>query len=115
MTPATFNIEVQRNGSYRKTWSFKAPDGTPVDLTGATYEMDIKHAAGDGTVLASFTVALEGLASAGQISVALDGSALAAVDGVNEIVRLAYDLLVTQSGVKMILARGALLLTPGVS
>jgi hypothetical protein len=37
------------------------------------------------------------------------------VEGVNETVRLAYDFIATQDGNTYLLARGAIILDPGVS
>lgn len=36
MQPATYNLLVQRRADYRLQLTIKNPDGTPLDLTGAT-------------------------------------------------------------------------------
>lgn len=107
-------LSVQRNARYRREWAFTTADGEPVDLTGATFEMDVKYAADPGEpVLGSATITIAD-AVAGRITVDLDGAAIDA-DGAQEVVRLAYDLIAVQGGTRMVLARGPLDLVPGVS
>jgi hypothetical protein len=112
----THDIAVQRNAEYLRNWSLVDGNRDPVDLTGSTFALDIKYAAGaPDPPLASGTVAIEGDPVNGVISVHIDGADFAALPGDQEVVRLAYDLVATQAGLKMVLARGALLLQPGVS
>lgn len=107
-------IEVQRNAEYSRLWRFTDTAGDPIDITGTTFEMDVKYAAGPGDVLASFVVTIED-ATGGEATVAIDGSLFGAVPGDNERVVLAYDLIAVQGDNRMPLARGPLHLLPGVS
>lgn len=107
-------IEVQRNAIYSRLWRFTDSAGEPIDLTDAAFDMDVKYAEGEAVTLASFTITVTN-ALLGEATVAINGAAFAAVPGAKERVTLAYDLLATQLGVVMPLARGALHLTPGVS
>lgn len=116
MPIANFDIEVPRNADWRRNLAVVAdasPD--PIDLTGATIELSVKMRAGDpDPPIASATITPVSLVG-GIFEVHLSGDQFDDVDGVNEIVRLAYDLKVTQDGDDNIIARGAIVLTPGVS
>lgn len=108
-------LEVQRNGVWVRSLTFTDTDGEPLDLTGATFLLRIRYAAGvQGPALASasFEVADPGQ---GVVNVTIDGMALNAVPGAMEPVELAYDLIVTQGGLRMPMLRGPLILLPGVS
>lgn len=110
------DIELQRNGDYRREYAIVDDDGAPLDLTGAVHAFDVKVRAGDpDPVLASATVTTVGPAVDGVVEVHLSGDQFAAVGGAQEIVRLAYDWKVTQDGDDNIIMRGYIVLTPGVS
>lgn len=115
MSIAAFDIEVPRNGDFRRELAALDDAGVAIDLTGAVIELAVKLRAGDpDPPVASATVAPVDLPT-GVFEVHLSGDQFDAVPGVNEIVRLAYDLKVTQDGDDNILARGAIILSPGVS
>jgi hypothetical protein len=115
MAAAYRPIDLQRNETYLRDWVFSDLEGNPIDLTGATFEMDVKYAGGDpGAVLASFDIVVAD-AEGGRITISLDATELAAVPGEMERVTLAYDLLATQNGTPMAIAAGPLNLLPGVS
>lgn len=109
-------ISLHRNGSFVRRLVFKDPaTGGPVDLTGATFVMRTRRSAGaPGSPLATATVTVVN-AAGGIIEVSLLGSAFNLVDGLQDIVVLAYDIVMVQSGVPRVLAEGPLLLKPGVS
>ena len=115
MSIANFDIEVPRNGDFRREFAIVDDVGAVIDLTGAVSELSVKLRAGDpDPPVASATITPVDLPN-GIIEVHLSGDQFAAVPGVNELVRLAYDLKVTQDGDDNILARGAIILSPGVS
>lgn len=107
-------LSLQRNGSIGRTLTFTDPAGDPLDLTGATFAMRVKYAAGAGAVLATANIVITD-AEAGEIRFVLLGGAFGAVPGPMEPVELAYDLIATQDGVPVDLLRGPLILLPGVS
>lgn len=107
-------LQLQRNGSLSRTLTFTDPDDVPLDLTGATFVLRVKYAAGTGAVLAEATVTVTDPA-AGEVRMTLLGSSFGAVPGVMDALELAYDLVATQDGVPVDLLRGPLYLLPGVS
>jgi hypothetical protein len=108
------DIEIQRNETFSYDFQVLNSEGDPLNVTGATFSMKVKERAGDTAVLATATVTVVD-ATIGHIRISLAGSALSAVPGTMEIVRLAYDLVMTLSGVPRVIMRGTLVLVPGVS
>ncbi len=109
------NLELQRNAS--ETWPFQVLDstGAALDVTGNTFKLEVKARAGDpDPPLAAATITVTSAAQ-GLVDAYLAGSSFNAVSGTKEIVRLAYDLIVTRAGKDIVLARGTLSLIPGVS
>lgn len=115
MSVAILDIEVPRNGDWRRNFAIVDDAGAPIDLTGAVSELSVKLRAGDpDPFVATATITPVDLVG-GVLEVHLSGDQFAAVPGLSEIVRLAYDFKVTQDGDDNILARGAIILQPGVS
>lgn len=115
MSIPTLDIELPRNADYRREYAIVDDDGAALDLTGAVFDLEVKYRAGDADPpIADATITVTD-APGGIVEVHLSGDQFAAVPGVNEIVRLAYDWKATQDGDDTILARGAIILTPGVS
>lgn len=115
MAALELNIELQRNSDYRREFAILDDDGAALDLTGAVFAFDVKYRAGDpDPPLASATVTVVD-APTGITEVHLSGDQFNAVEGTHELVRLAYDWKATQDGDDTILARGYVLLSPGVS
>ncbi len=109
------NLELQRNASLTQEVQLQDTAGGPLDLTGNTLSMKVRSRAGDtGSALATATISVIDAAT-GLISIYLAGSSLSAVPGAHEIVRLAYDLIVTRATVPIVVMRGTLALLPGVS
>lgn len=111
-----FDITVPRNGDYFRTWQLVDADGNPIDITGHTLVLEVKNAAGDADPpIASATLTIEAQPF-GIFDVLLEGADFAAVPGVMETVRLAWDLKRTDpTGIITIERRGAVVLQPGVS
>lgn len=117
MAVAQMDIELQRNASYVREWGFTDAGEPPVplDLTGAEFALDVKASAGDpDPPIASATFAILD-APGGIVQVSLSGADFAAVEGEQERVVLAYDCIATQDDTPIPIARGALILLPGVS
>jgi hypothetical protein len=116
MAAVRLDIEVQRNAAYARDFLIEDEEGLPIDLTGVTHEFDIKYHAGDpDPPIATATITPGVTPTEGRVTVEIDGADFAAVDGTHEVVRLAYDWIATQDGYRWPLARGYILLTPGVS
>jgi hypothetical protein len=110
------DISVQRNANFARQVTFAAPDGTPIDLTGVIYALDVKHSAGAvESPLGSGLANAVGDPANGVLLIEFDGADFAAVEGSQETVRLAYDLIAIQDGKRFCLLRGAFILEPGVS
>lgn len=117
------DIEVPRNGHFLKGFTleaFEEVDGeeiwSPIDITGWTFALDVKASAGaSGPPIASATFSdLDGLT--GYVSVKIDGSDFASVEGEQEVVRLSYDYLAKDiDNIIMVEARGQVILLPGTS
>ena len=114
--PANMDIEVQRNGSYSQSWTFLDKNTRePLDLTGWTFKLDVKRNAGASEVIASAVIDQIDIADA-SINVTIPGSAFSAIEGAQETVTLAYDLLIRDSAnLPVVQTRGNVYLTPGVS
>jgi hypothetical protein len=113
---AYLDIEVPRNGDYLRESQLVDVDDNPIDITNSTFVMSVRSAAGaSGSVLASFTVTKLEPYAEGRFTEKLSGSALSAVAGAMEVVRLAYDIKRTDAGIVTIEREGAVLLKPGVS
>lgn len=115
MGVAVFNIELQRNADYVRQWVLKDSHGAPLDLTGAAFQLDVKAAAGaPDPPIGSATFTMIDAAN-GVLEIALRGDHFAALPGGYERVVLAYDCIATQDGDDLPIARGAIILLPGVS
>lgn len=112
---AQTQIEVPRNGNYFETWALLSGDGSPIDLTGHTLSMDCRRIAGAGSVIASAEIDIYDPPN-GRFTINWDGADFDAVDGVTEVVRLAFDLLHTfPDSIKRVEVRGHLLVMPEVT
>lgn len=100
--PARVDFNIWRNADWRQqvTWN-------DVDLSGSTFEMDVKTTPGDGTAAASATIDDSG-AAAGILVLSLPDEALAA-GGYH------YDLVRINSGERSVLLYGELTVHEGVT
>lgn len=115
MGVANLNIELQRNSSYIRHWTFRDAAGDAIDITNAVFRMEVKYNAGlPDPALASATFEIID-AGGGVVQVSLLGADFDEVPGEQELVRLAYDCIAEQDGDEFPVLRGAILLLPGVS
>lgn len=115
MRTERMDIRVYRNADYREGWQLGDEAGAPLDLTGCSMQMKIRAVAGQGSVIGSASVTMDD-ASLGIFTVRIPGSLFTYIPGATEIVRLAYDLVLTYpDGVKAVPVAGQIILTPGVT
>lgn len=55
--PAKLNFTIYQGATFRKRLTWKAPDGTPIDLTGCTARMQVRPEVESPTVLLELTTA----------------------------------------------------------
>lgn len=105
--PATYDITIQQNATFSKTFQFKTSDGLPFNLTGYTVDAEL-WTEGKGVKLADFTVAWVDR-SAGKFTISLPTATTSALgsDGY-------YDILVSNpDGTKDYWLRGSATLAVG--
>lgn len=115
MRTETLDIRVPRNGDYNEEWQLSDNVNDPIDLTDVSLQLAIRLVAGQGAIVANAIINLHS-PTTGQFTVRIDGTALTAITGPGETVRLAYDLRLTYvDGIKAIPVAGQIILTPGVT
>lgn len=109
-------ITLERNSTWQKTWTIADNDGVPIDITGWTFEMEVKASAGaPGAALANANITVTD-APGGELEIVLEGADFAAVAGTQDTVVLAYDLrAIKTGGVPETLVKGPINLEPGVT
>lgn len=110
----SLDIEVPRNGHYHQDWQLLDSDSAPINLTGQALTMDCCAIAGGNNVIASATIALNDPIN-GRFTVTWSGADFGTVKGETEIIRLAYDLKRTFTGISEIPVRGHIILMPEVT
>lgn len=98
-TPATINLIGKQGRTFRQPLTYKI-NGTPVDLTGYSAEMQIRPTAGSGTVYATLTEG-HGItlgASSWNILIVLTAAQMAAIPVGSSV----YDLVLTSGGGEVI-------------
>jgi dihydroxyacetone kinase DhaKLM complex PTS-EIIA-like component DhaM len=110
----TLDIELKRNGAWRRGFTLKDADEVVIDLTGATFDMDIRHIAGLGDPLLSGSIIPDNLEE-GYFEVELLGSAFADIGSSVSNVRLVFDIVITQDDIPTTVLEGTILLLPAVS
>lgn len=109
------DVMVPRNGHYQADWQINDDAEIAIDLTDSSLKLNIRSVAGQGAVLATAAIDPHDPTN-GTFTVTINGADLSAVPGQSEIVRLAYDLVITFSdGKKGVLLRGQIILIPGVT
>ncbi|WP_270175218.1 hypothetical protein [Diaphorobacter sp. ED-3] len=64
-TPAKLKFTIYQGATFRKRLMWKAPDGTPIDLSGCTARMQVRAEVESPTVLLSLTTENGGLTLGG--------------------------------------------------
>ena len=64
-TPAKLKFTIYQGATFRKHLTWKAPDGTPIDLSGCTARMQVRAEVVSRTVLLSLTTENGGLTLGG--------------------------------------------------
>lgn len=110
--PANLDIEVPRDGHYHEGWSLTDTDGVALDLTGHVVTAAAQAASGTGPVIASATIDVYDAAH-GRLNMTWAGIDFVSVEGLTEIVRLAWKLRDTApDGITKDLVIGEIILTP---
>lgn len=117
MAAATLDIELARNEDWAR--GFIATDNAdppvPLDLTGATFDLDIRFTHGTlGAPIVDVPVLCEE-PETGYFEFVVNGSAFADIGNPNRNIRFVYDLVITQDGRRLNIVAGTILLRPGVS
>ena len=80
--PAKLKFTIYQGATFRKRLTWKAPDGTPIDLTGCTARMQVRSEVESDVVLLSLTTENGGITlggSAGTVNLYLGAVATAAL------------------------------------
>lgn len=105
--PANYDITIQQNATYSKTFQLKTGNGVPYNLTGHTVDAEL-WTAGKGTKLADFTVGWVDQ-TIGKFTITLNATKTTTLGGDGY-----YDILVTNpDGTKDYWVRGAATLAVG--
>lgn len=64
-TPAKLKFTIYQGATFRKRLTWRAPDGTPIDLSGCTARMQVRAEVESPTVLLSLTTENGGLTLGG--------------------------------------------------
>ena len=89
--PATYDITIQQNATFSKTFQFKDGNSAPLNMTGYTVEADL-WTEGKGVKLADFTVTWVDR-TIGKFTLTLSAAVTAAIGQSGY-----YDILVTNPG-----------------
>lgn len=109
---STVNLEVPRNGHCYKIFQYLDDDGLPADLTGATLSAKAQSPAGDGTIIATATVAVV-IPEIGQFSIKWTGADFDSYGELSGLVVVSYDLKIERAdGIIDVPMRGNLSIIP---
>jgi hypothetical protein len=112
--PASLDLEVPRNGDYYQEWQLCDAAGAAIDLTSSVITMACRRIAGAGGIVAAAEIAIVDPTN-GQFTVRWKGEDFFEIEGVTEIVRLAYDMRRVAGGITEIPVRGHIVLMPEVT
>ncbi len=109
------DISIHRNADYLQEWQFCDNDGTPIDISDISFSLKIRANSGQGSVIAS-AIATKTDSENGKIQFKIFGSSFSSIQGQGEVVKLAYDVVMTYSdGIKFVPVEGHVILVPGVT
>lgn len=110
MTPASKNLRIKTNGTYRATWQINS-NGVPVDLTGYTFKMTIRLDSGlDGAIAGEADVTINEPANQGKVIVEIPP-----MPAIESPVNAYYDLLASIGGKDYVWIEGRIKLEPGAT
>ncbi len=117
MSAAVLNIEFSRNEDWSRGFTLMDQNDppAPIDLTGATFDFDIRYthnSAGEPLVDVPITCPAP---ATGYFEFTLFGANFADIGSMGSNSRFVYDIVATQDGKRISLISGEILLTPGVS
>lgn len=131
MSSNSVPLHLQRNEDYRATVTLTDSEGVALDLTGHTFDMKIKQAAGSPVTVLDLDTETDGAITgiklltpltAGQIQITIKeadldaGITTAAIGNTHGVTALAYDLLMTDpESIKRCIMRGPFKYEPGVT
>ncbi len=107
MDPARIDFTWWKNVDFKRDVSFQDHNGTAIDLSGSTFAMDIKAAAGAGAALVSVTID-DTAADEGRLT-------LSFADGLLDAGDYVYDLIRIDGGERSPLVYGAFVILEGVT
>lgn len=107
MDPARIDFTWWKNVDWDRDVEFVDQNGTAIDLSGSTFEMDIKAEAGTGTVLVAVTID-DAAADEGLLNLSFADGSLAAGSYV-------YDLVRITGGAREMLLYGTFTMIEGVT
>lgn len=117
--PARVDIKISDNADWSKLFAFADEDGVAIDLTGSTFEMDIRAAAQDLLPTATLTTAdgsldLSATPTDGTLTVTIEAG-LVPAGAAGASAHYVHDLRRTVGGETEILWRGSLTVIKGVT
>ena len=74
MMPATYNLTIRTGDTETIALTIQNSSGTPIDLAGRTYAAQVRESAESSSILATFSCALVGTGSTGQVNCTLPAS-----------------------------------------
>lgn len=114
-TPAKLKLTIYQGATFRKRLTWKAPNGTPIDLTGCSARMQVRNEVGSDVVLIGLStvngrITLGGVAGTIDLWIADEDTTLIAWEsGV-------FDLEITHPGGDVTrLAQGSISVSPEVT
>ena len=87
------DITVHRNSSYFRGWRFEDSEcGAPINIDGWSFSLQVKSSATQSSPVIANAVFSDVVGRKGTVNVKIDGASFNGVSGIQEIVRLPYDL-----------------------
>ncbi len=115
MHPNHIDIAIHRNADYLQEWQFCDNQGQPINIDDIDFSMKVRENAGQGPVVVTADVVRTDVIN-GRVQFKILGAAFSAIEGQTELVKLAYDIVMTYSdGIKFVPVEGHIILVPGVT
>jgi hypothetical protein len=115
MAAANYDITIEQGATFQLNIVWKAPNGTPIDLTGYTARMQVREKVSSTATLLSLTTENGGIALGGAAGTIAVTAAATLTDDITTK-RGVYDLeLVSSGGVVTRLIEGCVTISPEVT